>query len=61
MVQQPSRFYNGRVECVYVKVEKVGIVVGHGKIMRADFIAGNEHWTHGDLQLNGLNTNFLMI
>jgi len=28
MAQQPSRFYDGRVEGVYVKVEKNGIVVG---------------------------------
>jgi atypical dual specificity phosphatase len=52
MVQQPSRFYDGRVEGVYVKVEKDGIVVGRGKVVRADFIAGNEHWTHGQLELN---------
>ena len=52
MVQQPSRFYDGRVEGVYVKVEKDGIVVGRGKVVRADFIAGNEHWTRGNLELN---------
>jgi len=57
MVQQPSRFYDGRVEGVYVKVEKDGIVVGRGKVVRADFIAGNEHWTRGDLELNGVSNN----
>ena len=57
MVQQPSRFYDGRVEGVYVKVEKDGIVVGRGKVVRADFIAGNEHWTRGDLELNGFDND----
>jgi atypical dual specificity phosphatase len=52
MVQWPSRFYDGRVEGVYIKFEKDGIVVGRGKVVRADFIAGNEHWTRGDLELN---------
>ena len=52
MVQRPSRFYDGRVEGVYVKVEKDWIVVGRGKVVRADFIAGNEHWTRGNLELN---------
>ena len=57
MVQQPSRFYDGRVEGVYVKVEKGGVVVGRGKVVRADFIAGNEHWTRGDLELNGIDND----
>ena len=57
MVQQPSRFYDGRVEGVYVKVEKDGIVVGRGKVVRADFIAGNEHWTRGNLELNGFDND----
>ena len=57
MVQQPSRFYDGRVEGVYVKVEKDGVVVGRGKVVRADFIAGNEHWTRGDLELNGFDND----
>ena len=57
MVQQPSRFYDGRVEGVYVKVEKDGVVVGRGKVVRADFIAGNEHWTRGDLELNGIGND----
>ena len=57
MVQQPSRFYDGRIEGVYVKVEKDGIVVGRGKVVRADFITGNEDWTRGDLELNGFNND----
>ncbi|KAI0801412.1 hypothetical protein C8Q74DRAFT_1445067 [Fomes fomentarius] len=53
--QQPSRFYEGPVEEVYVKVEKGGRVVSRGKVVRADFIAGNEHWSKGPLRLNALS------
>ena len=49
-----AAFYEGRVEGVYVKVEKQGRVVSRGKVVRADFIAGNEHWSKGPLQLNTL-------
>ena len=54
MVQRPSKFYDGRVEGVYVKVEKDGKVTGRGKVVRGDFIAGNEHWTRNILTLNGI-------
>jgi len=54
MVQRPSKFYDGRVEGIYVKVEKNGKVVGRGKVVRGDFIAGNEHWTKGNLTLNDI-------
>lgn len=56
MVQKQSHFYDGRVEGVYVKVEKDGKVIGRGKVVRGDFIAGNEHWTKGNLTLNGILT-----
>ncbi|KDQ62876.1 hypothetical protein JAAARDRAFT_28848 [Jaapia argillacea MUCL 33604] len=55
MVQRRSRFYEGRVEGVYVKVEKNGRVVTRGKVVRADFIAGNEHWTKGILRTNNVS------
>ncbi|KAG8990485.1 hypothetical protein FRB90_001749 [Tulasnella sp. 427] len=56
MVQMPSRFYDGRVEGVYVKVEseREGKVVRRGKVVRGDFIAGNEHWTKGIIRWNGI-------
>ncbi|KAF7302486.1 ATP dependent DNA ligase [Mycena chlorophos] len=56
MVQLPSRFYDGRVEGVYVKEENLedGVVLRRGKVVRADFIAGNEHWTKGILRFNEL-------
>ena len=55
MVQSKSSFYDGRVEGVYVKVERDTRVAFRGKIVRDDFIAGNEHWTRGGLRVNGLD------
>jgi atypical dual specificity phosphatase len=55
MVQSKSSFYDGRVEGVYVKVERDTQVAFRGKIVRDDFIAGNEHWTRGGLRVNGLD------
>ncbi|KAF9073204.1 ATP dependent DNA ligase [Rhodocollybia butyracea] len=54
MVQSLSMFYDGRVEGVYVKWESGGRVVKRGKVVRADFIAGNEHWSKKNLQVNGI-------
>lgn len=54
MVQRPSQFYDGRIEGVYIKVEDAARVVARGKVVRHDFIAGNEHWTKGQLRFNGV-------
>ncbi|KAF5312508.1 hypothetical protein D9619_002544 [Psilocybe cf. subviscida] len=54
MIQSQSAFYDGRVEGVYVKVEADGWVRARGKVVRSDFIAGNEHWTKGNLRVNML-------
>ncbi|KAK7063701.1 ATP dependent DNA ligase [Favolaschia claudopus] len=54
MVQTKSKFWDGRIEGIYVKFEKEGLVVSRGKVVRADFIAGNEHWTRGNLRVNEL-------
>jgi atypical dual specificity phosphatase len=55
LVQRPSEFYDGRVEGVYLKVEKDGRVAHRGKVVRGDFISGNEHWTKGVIQFNELS------
>jgi atypical dual specificity phosphatase len=60
MIQLPSQFYDGRVEGIYIKEEKNGIVTNRGKVVRGDFICGNEnwsrandHWTKANLRVNG--------
>ncbi|KAH9854431.1 ATP dependent DNA ligase [Lenzites betulinus] len=57
IVRGPSLYYDGPVEGVYVKVERAGEVVSRGKVVRADFIAGNEHWSRGPLQTNQLEAD----
>ncbi|KAF8603156.1 ATP dependent DNA ligase [Ceratobasidium sp. AG-I] len=52
MVQQKSRFYPGPVEGIYLKVENQHAVRKRGKVVRSDFIAGNEHWTKGAIHWN---------
>jgi atypical dual specificity phosphatase len=54
MVQKPSAFYDGRIEGVYVKIERDSSVVYRAKVVRSDFIAGNEHWTRGGVRANGI-------
>lgn len=55
LVQQQSMFWDGRVEGIYAKVERNGRVVTRGKVVRGDFISGNEHWTKGNLRVNGIS------
>ncbi|ORY80207.1 hypothetical protein BCR35DRAFT_304381 [Leucosporidium creatinivorum] len=60
MIQGPSAFIREgeeglqrRMEGVYVKIESdEGGVRCRGKIVRGDFIAGNEHWSKGRIELN---------
>ena len=54
MIQRQSMFYDGRVEGVYVKVEVNHRVKHRGKVVRSDFISGNEHWTRGGIRANEL-------
>lgn len=54
MVQLQSKYTEGRLEGVYVKWENGGMVVRRGKVVRGDFIAGNEHWTRGGIHKNQL-------
>ncbi|CAD6890606.1 unnamed protein product [Tilletia laevis] len=51
---RPSAFYDGPVEGAYVRVENADRTrtLQRYKVVRSDFIVGNEHWTRGPLQLN---------
>ncbi|TYZ60083.1 hypothetical protein PybrP1_000664 [[Pythium] brassicae (nom. inval.)] len=54
MAQQTrSQLYDGVVEGLYLKWEAPGVGVRHrGKVVRGDFLAGNEHWSTGAIRLN---------
>jgi len=47
MVTRESLYYDGPVEGIYIKVEcdHKGVVQSRSKIVREDFLSGNDHWT----------------
>jgi atypical dual specificity phosphatase len=59
MVQKQSLYWDGRIEGIYLKVDRNGRVVARGKVVRADFIPGNEHWTKGNLRMNGMEADVI--
>ena len=54
-VKMNSHYYDGPVEGVYVKLEDHDWVLNRGKIVRENFISGNEHWTKNILTINSVN------
>ena len=52
----PSRYYNGLIEGVYVRRSSAdGLwTESRGKIVRSDFLSGNQHWTKTKVTQNGL-------
>jgi atypical dual specificity phosphatase len=52
MVSQQSIFADGPVEGVYIKIEEEGVVAERMKVVRANFIQGNEHWSKSILKAN---------
>jgi len=49
-----SIFYDGPVEGIYVRAVKDGITKYRGKIVRSNFIAGDDHWTKNKYTMNVL-------
>lgn len=47
-----SIFYDGPIEGIYVRAVKDGITKYRGKIVRSNFIAGDEHWTKNKYTMN---------
>jgi len=56
LVQRQSQFHDGRVEGAYCRImdDKNEWLAGRAKIVRTDFLAGNEHWTRGGIRPNQL-------
>ncbi|KAF4546934.1 Hypothetical protein D9617_94g089190 [Elsinoe fawcettii] len=56
MVQGRSRYYEGRVEGVYVRFEDAEgrRTVRRGKVVRGDFLAGDEHWSRRGVVKSGV-------
>jgi len=54
LVRSDSVFYNGPIEGVYVRKCNDKWLETRSKIVRNDFICGNEHWAKGKLTKNDL-------
>ncbi len=52
LVHNKSQFYDGFVEGVYIRSFEGNKLKHRGKIVRSDFICGDEHWTKGKQILN---------
>ncbi|KAI8594083.1 hypothetical protein BDZ88DRAFT_402519 [Geranomyces variabilis] len=52
VIAHRSQYYDGVVEGFYLRKEKDGVLIDRAKIVRSDFIAGNDHWTKGVLTEN---------
>jgi atypical dual specificity phosphatase len=54
MVAGNSQFYDGPMEGAYIRKDSSeGRLLDRAKIVRSDFICGNEHWTKGVVVWNG--------
>ena len=53
-MSQSSSFGSHQMEGLYIKVNKNGWVTHRSKIVRENFIAGNQHWTKGIYKKNRL-------
>mgnify|MGYP001575787628 CR=1 FL=1 len=56
LVQKQSAFSEGRIEGVVVKIEDKNWVKWRGKVVRGDFLAGNQHWSKNIMQENRILT-----
>lgn len=52
MIELKSQYTEGRVEGIYLKIFEGDYVKSRCKLVRNDFICGNEHWTKGGIQIN---------
>eukprot|EP00178_Gracilaria_changii_P016418 TRINITY_DN469_c0_g1_i1.p1 TRINITY_DN469_c0_g1~~TRINITY_DN469_c0_g1_i1.p1 ORF type:complete len:1067 (+),score=129.49 TRINITY_DN469_c0_g1_i1:6554-9754(+) len=47
-----SLYYDGPAEGMYIRIDRQGWLVDRAKIVRPDFIAGDEHWTKREPERN---------
>lgn len=55
LIEQPSEYTNSRVEGVYLKVFEEKYVKYRSKLVRNDFLTGNQHWSKREVQPNQLS------
>ncbi|KAJ3187298.1 hypothetical protein HDU85_006586 [Gaertneriomyces sp. JEL0708] len=54
VLTHPSAYYPGVVEGVYLRKDRNGALLDRAKMVRPDFIAGNDHWNKGGVVRNCL-------
>ncbi|CAD2220857.1 dual specificity phosphatase [Angomonas deanei] len=52
LVNTVSDYYDGKVEGVYLRICEGDVTLDRAKIVRNDFIAGNDHWTKKQMVTN---------
>jgi atypical dual specificity phosphatase len=58
LVYSRSQYYDGYVEGIYVRICNDDWLLDRGKIVRPDFLSGNEFWSKGGIQPNTKISNF---
>ena len=54
LIEQNSIYSDGRVEGIYLKIFEGDYIKNRCKLVRNDFICGNDHWTKGGIKINKL-------
>ena len=54
MIDQKSIYSDGKVEGIYLKIFEGDYIKNRCKLVRNDFICGNDHWTKGGIKINKL-------
>ena len=57
MIEEKSYYTDSKVEGIYLKIFEGDYIKGRCKLVRNDFICGNEHWTKGGIQKNTVKFN----
>jgi atypical dual specificity phosphatase len=59
LVGTKSQFYDGPIEGIYVRICNDKWLVNRSKIVRHDFLSGNDHWSKGIMTRNTVSSEFL--
>ena len=57
MIEEKSNYTDGSVEGIYLKIFEGDYIKSRCKLVRNDFISGNDHWAKYNIQKNTLNIN----
>lgn len=57
-MKQNSQYGEEIMEGVYIKVSSENYVLERSKIVKENFICGNEHWSKGKLEKNRLENYY---